>query len=184
MTVTTHRPHVPPSAADEAYVRAGFVSFARLCAWHGLDEGAAAREVEAGRLPRPSYVLADGTPMYPREAFDAPGRDEFVVRWRAAGGDGDADAEYRAMLSGEYGLCLRQVTPETIAIKERLVARLERALADPRPDDPAWRTALRDDIAALDALERPFAECDRARFGGPVSRDRLITAPRARYPWL
>ncbi len=35
---------------------------------------------------------------------------------------------------------------------------------------------------ALDAIERPFAAHDRERFGGPVSRDRLITGPRARFP--
>jgi hypothetical protein len=41
--------------------------------------------------------------------------------------------------------------------------------------------ALRREVHALDVLEREFAPFDRVRWG-PVSRDRLITAVRARYP--
>src|SRR5438093_571883 len=37
-------------------------------------------------------------------------------------------------------------------------------------------------VDEIRALEPPFAPYDRLRFGGPVSRDRLITAPRRRYP--
>lgn len=182
--LTTHRPHGPLSPDDEAYVRAGFVSLARLAAFHDRAPEAAARDVAEGRLPRPAYVLGDGTPMFPRDAFEVPSRAEFAARFLAAGGEGDPAEEHAGLLSGEYGVCLRQVTPETIAVKERLVARLGRMLADARPEDEAWRRALRDDVGALDAITRPFAACDRVRFGGPVSRDRLIAAPHARWPWL
>jgi hypothetical protein len=36
-------------------------------------------------------------------------------------------------------------------------------------------------VDALDALEKPFARFDRARFDGPVSRDRCVTAVRERF---
>lgn len=93
----------------------------------------------------------------------------------------DLDEAWTAYLEGAYGACLRDVTPETMVMKERLVARLAAALAAPRPRETAWRTQLRADVDALDGLEKPFAACDRARFG-PTTRDRLITAPRAAYP--
>jgi hypothetical protein len=182
--LTTHRPHGPLSDEDAAYVRAGFVSLARLCAFHELAPALAAEAIRAGRLPRPSYLMDDGTAMFPRDAFEVPSAEEFAARFVAAGGEGDPAAERDGLLSGEYGVCLRQVTPETIAVKERLVATLERALADARPDDDGWRRGLRAGVAALDAITRRFAACDRVRFGGPVSRDRLIAAPRARWSWL
>jgi hypothetical protein len=92
--------------------------------------------------------------------------------------------EWEAYIGGFYGACLREVIPETIAAKERLVGRLEHALADARPADPVWCRNLRADVDALDGLERPFATCDRVRFGGPTSRDRLIDGPRLAYPQL
>jgi hypothetical protein len=39
-------------------------------------------------------------------------------------------------------------------------------------------------LAPFDAIEPPFAPYDRLRFGGPVSRDRLIDETRGRYPKL
>ena len=93
-----------------------------------------------------------------------------------------AAEEWTNYLGGMYAVCLREVTPETIFRKERLVRRLTEQLASPAPQDPAWRARLRADVDALDQLVRPFAPYDRVRFGGPVSRDRLITAAKARYP--
>jgi hypothetical protein len=48
-------------------------------------------------------------------------------------------------------------------------------------DDDEWRRQLHELVDGLDALEPPFAHYDRMRFGGPVSRDELITAPRRDY---
>jgi hypothetical protein len=76
------------------------------------------------------------------------------------------------------------VSPETIFEKESLVKSLGARLAEPRIDDGEWRRCVRPDVSRLDELERAFAPCDRHRFGGSVSRDRLITAPRALYPDL
>lgn len=105
----------------------------------------------------------------------------FAAACEALGFTADLDDAWRDYLEGAYGACLRDVTPETIVMKERLVARLTAALASPRPADSRWRARLHADIDALDGLEKPFATCDRVRFG-PTSRDRLITAPRALYP--
>ena len=94
------------------------------------------------------------------------------------------EADWEDYLSGEYGICLRQVTPETLVLKEALVERIDRALAAPRPDNLRWRRALTFEIDGLDALVRPFARVDRLRFGRPTSRERLIETPRRRWPWL
>ncbi len=94
------------------------------------------------------------------------------------------DADWEDYLTGEYGICLRQVIPETLVLKEMLVERLDHALAAPRPDDLRWRHTLAFEIDGLDALVRPFTGADRVRFGQPTSRDRLVEAPRRRWPWL
>lgn len=60
---------------------------------------------------------------------------------RALGEPCDPDDHWDAYLAGLYGACLREVTPETIALKAHFVARLDAALGDPHPDDPLWRTA-------------------------------------------
>jgi hypothetical protein len=55
-------------------------------------------------------------------------------------------------------------------------------LKAPDPQASAWCVELRIWVNRLDALERPLARADRARFGGTVSRDRLITRPHRDYP--
>ena len=154
--------------ADVAYITAHFVA---------LEDPAVRADVAAGRLPRPAYVLDDGTEMV------AP--DHLALAERAGGVDAlpawfqaRAPGEWDAYLSGEYAVCLRAVSPESILRKDELIARIEALLrADPPP--PAELHAAIDE---LDALLRPFAPCDRIRFGGPVSRDRYVTALRERYP--
>ena len=68
--------------------------------------------------------------------------------------------------------------------KGSLMTAISALLARPQPAMESWRVALRGAVDALDALERPFARHDRERFGGPTSRDRLITATRTRFPDL
>ena len=173
---------------DIAYVRAELAT---------LDELARGRSITVDQmrawagvhLPRATYMLPGGELRYAHDwwrMFDEAGGIDgvsalFAERYRAAGGD-DLDAEWAAYLAGLYGACLREVTPENIVAKARLVDRLEHALAEPRPEDPAWCRGLRSDVDALDRLARPFAACDRARFGRPTSRDRLIDVPRERFP--
>jgi Family of unknown function (DUF6058) len=150
--------------------------------------------VERRILPRATYVLPDGTPMVPADHAalldDAGGEpqkvaERFRERYVAAGGDpAEAGEEHEAWLSGEYGACLHRTTPEAIVAKGALMTAIGALTAAPAPDDAGWRAALRAAVDALDALERPFAAWDRERFGGPSSRDRLITGTRRRFPDL
>jgi Family of unknown function (DUF6058) len=150
--------------------------------------------VEQGVLPRATYVLPDGTPMVPADheaLVDDAGSDPDMVatrfrdRFIAAGGDpAQAEEEHEAWLSGEYGACLKATTPEAIVAKGALMTAITALVAAPVPTDDNWCAALRSAVDALDFLERPFARYDRDRFGGPVSRDRLITATRERFPAL
>jgi hypothetical protein len=66
--------------------------------------------------------------------------------------------------------------------KNELCAAIEEELADPAPDDEAWLARVHALVDELDAIEPPFAPYDRLRFGGPVSRDRLIEEVRRRFP--
>jgi hypothetical protein len=174
---------------DITYVRAHYVTLDQLArglgehAWPGIH------------LPRATYALADGSLWYPRDWWrlhdDAGGvagvRPLFARRLRASlralgqAGDPECDVDdhWQSYLAGLCGACLRDVSPETIAIKEHFVARLDAARAAPRWDDPSWRTRVREDVDALDGLTRAFAACDRLRFGRPTSRDRLIDGLRA-----
>jgi Family of unknown function (DUF6058) len=183
------------SAADVEYIRGGFVELDELCSRHARDPLAVRAEIDAGLLPRPSYVLDDGVEMVPADYFglaDQAGgvdrlREAFLRRYAlAAAAEPEPlaapEEEWQAYLSGEYGVCLREVTPENIVRKSALVERIEAMLAAPDPRHPDWAGRLRGAVEELDALEREFAAFDRIRFGGPSSRDRLITGARNRYP--
>lgn len=182
--------------ADRDYVLASFVPLSDLVGEREASGEEIRDLIEDGRLPRPSYLLNDGTEMVPADYFrlvdEAGGvealRDSFLARYREAAAAeaaplDDAEREWRSYLSGEYGVCLRTVTPETIVRKSALVGAIEALLSKRRPDDARWGEDLRRAVEELDALERPFApHYDRIRFGGPSSRDRLITAVHAEYP--
>ena len=84
-------------------------------------------------------------------------------------------------MSGLY-VCLRNWRPENMRRKDELVELVSTQLERPEPDDREWLERLHALVDELDALEPPFAPYDRLRFGGPVSRDRLVTAPRRDYP--
>jgi Family of unknown function (DUF6058) len=137
------------------------------------------------KLPQASYVLPDGTEMVPADYFQLAdaGREAFARRFLAAGGAPTfLEEEWQGYLSGAYGVCLKEQSPENIVRKDRLVRTVERLMAEARPKDPEWRDELRGSVEELDLIERPFApDYDRARWG-PSSRDRCITAPRERFP--
>ena len=186
---------IPYTDADVAYVTGEFVVLEELAhaggrATHEIERGIAAR-----RLPQPTYVLPDGRRFVPADYLvlaDASGgsehvHDAFVARLeaaaRAAGVDVDPEGEWSAYLSGEYGVCLREVSPESIVQKTALMDRIQGLLDDPDESSAAWREDLVSAVDRLDRLERPFApDYDRRRFGSPLSRDRLITGVRASYP--
>src|SRR5437763_16223038 len=119
--------------------------------------------------------------MYPADYFrlvDDAGspaklRAHFAERLRAAGGD-DFESDWQAYLAGIYGVCLRDLTPEAIARKARLVSSLCELLVLARPADPEWRERRPTEVGGLAAPERGFPpDHDRSdeRFGREPRRD-------------
>jgi hypothetical protein len=182
------------SAADIAYVLANYRPLDELCSEHGRQAEEIRALIRHKALPAASYVLPDGTEMMPDDYFqlvDEVGgtrrlRQEFERRHEAAGGPAnELQEDWDGYLSGLYAVCLRRVSPETIVRKGQLVTSVGRLLADPAPDDEAWRERLRAEVDELDALEREFSpDLDRKRFERPPTRDQLIVAARERYPEL
>ncbi|WP_225805540.1 DUF6058 family natural product biosynthesis protein [Streptomyces sp. NK15101] len=177
----------PMTAADDAYVTARFVPLEALCAALGRDPDEVRLLMLAELLPLPGYLRSDGAEMVPRDLFalaDAAGgvdrlRAWFTGHWE----DPDrGDGEWAAYLSGQY-VCLHAVTPANIHRKEELTAEITARLATAGDDpSPEWRAALHARVDELDALEPAFTAYDRLRFGGPVSRDTCVDAPRALFP--
>jgi len=136
--------------------------------------------------------------MYPADFFlfpDSVGslgaqmKEEFSARYvRAAKAYGDSPSEgrivseYASYLSGEYAVCLRFLSPETIFLKEFAMAKIQELLATPDPSDADWSAALRNWVTRLDGMEREFARCDTARFGSLPSRVRYIKNVREKFP--
>jgi hypothetical protein len=184
----------PLTEDDLRYIREQFATLEALCAGRKERPYAVRALIREGVMPEPTYVLDDGTEMFPPGYFalldDAGGVDKqcarFYERYARMAGSGTQESEiaeeWEGYLSGVYGVCLVQASPENICEKEALVKSLGALLAEPRLEDLRWRTEVRREVTRLDELEREFAPCDRKRFGGSVSRDRLITATRARYP--
>lgn len=171
----------PMTREDDAYVDEWYAPLAEVA----TDAVEARRLMLANRLPLPSYLRSDGTEMVPRDLFalaELAGGVEQVPAWFASQFDEPADAveSWDAYLAGHW-VCLRSVTPENMRRKEELVTAIGGLLAEPQPESSAWLSHLHREIDALDELEPPFAPYDRLRFGGPVSRDRLIYEPRARF---
>jgi hypothetical protein len=176
----------PMTAEDHAYVSEWFVPVEELAAAASLDVDQVRRLQLANRLPLPSYILGDGTQMVAPDllelAQEAGGFDAlpgwFAQQWESPV---DAVREWDNYVSGLY-VCLRSWRPENMRRKDELVELISAQLEQPDRDNREWLERLHALIDELDALEPPFAPYDRVRFGGPVSRDRLITAPRRDYP--
>ena len=183
------------SDADLAYIRANYLTLDDLCAGRAEPPDQVRDLIEQRLLPRPSYVLDDGTGMFPADYFrlaDEAGaeslRAHFAARHRAAslaeGAEPEAlEQDWQGYLDGVYGVCLREVTPETIVKKGVLVTSLCELLVLARPRNPEWRAALRGQVEELDALEREFApDYDRSEEQErPPTRDLLIEAARQRF---
>ena len=103
----------PMTADDDAYVREHFVA---------ATPEAMALMLE-GRLPLPSYVLRDGTPMVPAahgELAEIAGGTDRLRRWFTAFWEVDAetgDQEWAHYLSGQE-VSLRDVNPVRIRQRE------------------------------------------------------------------
>lgn len=146
---------------DIRYVRDNYYTLEELCTRAGL--------------PKASYVLRDGTQFFPADYFAQRfTREDFIAA-------GLCDEDYAGFLEGTYGICLHEVTPQNIARKTALIARISALIESPDEEKDSWRTALRNAVDELDALERQFTQFDREHFGRPVSRDTYITAVRQMY---
>jgi len=181
------------TAADLDYLRVNYLTLEQVCAERPESPEKIRALIAKGRLPKPSYVLDDGTEMFPADYFhfvdDAGGPDplraRFAERLEAAGAADDLDLHWRSYMDGIYGVCLRDVTPETIARKSKLVSSISELLMLARPAEADWQQRLRDEVEELDALERQFTpdyDRDETRFGRKPTRDLLIDAARERYP--
>lgn len=175
------------SEQDKEYIEREFISLQQLCEQEGKDLVTVRSQITAGMLPQPAYVMDGGVEMVADDYFmlldDAGSLAEmktcFCKRYVAAGGQqSEAEEEWEGYLTGEYAVCLRQVTPEHIVAKASAMTEIEKCLTT----EPLPLEQLHAAVDMLDSLERQFAEFDRQRFGGSVSRDRLITAVREKYP--
>jgi hypothetical protein len=151
------------------------------------------RYVQEGTLPKATYVLPDGTAMVPPDHAQllAEANDPHAVKAlflsrfiEASGPANEAEEAHEDWLSGEYGACLWQTSPESIVLKGALMQAVTALIAHPEPGQPRWERALRCAVNALDVVVRPFADHDRSRWKGPLSRDRLVTGVKVRYPSL
>jgi hypothetical protein len=133
--------------------------------------------------------------MFPADYFrlvdDAGGpegpREHFTTRHRAASAarqGNDLEQDWEMYLDGTWGICLRDVTPETIVRKNVLVSSLCELLVLARPRYADWRHALREQVDELDDLEREFApDYDRSdAVDRPPTRDLIIATALERYP--
>jgi hypothetical protein len=181
------------TSADLEYLREHYLTLDDLCADRPESPETVRALIADRRLPKPSYVLDDGTELFPADYFrfvDEAGGPAgleagFAERLRAAGAGDDLELHWQTYMDGIYGVCLWDVTPETIAHKAKLVSSISELLMLARPAEADWRQRLRDEVDELDALERQFTpdyDRDEARFGRKPTRDLLINAARERYP--
>jgi hypothetical protein len=86
------------SEADLAYIRGNYVPLAELCAERGESVAEVETLIDERRLPHPSYVLDDGTALFPCEYFrlvdEAGGVDELPEHFAAV------IARQRALIAG------------------------------------------------------------------------------------
>ena len=163
------------TAADLDYLRADYLTLEQVCAQRPESPEEIRALIAKGRLPRPSYVLDDGTEMFPADYFrfvdEAGGPDalraRFAERLEAAGGADDLDLHWKSYMDGIYGVCLRDVTPETIARKAKLVSSISELLMLARPAEADWRQRLRDEVEEL-TLQAPLVLPEH----GTLRRDR------------
>lgn len=176
--------------SDLRYLAAEYRTLDQLCAGRSDTPDQVRALIADGRLPAPTYVPPDGVPRFPPDYFalvdEAGSVSALPARFRerhlaASGDEAEADEDWAGYLSGEYGICLWEVTPEEMVRKTRLIARISELVDRPAPDEPAWQAELHAAVTALDALERPFTDFDLERWGDN-SRQKHITRVMARFP--
>ena len=195
--IETNRPLPPLSAVDKTYIGRNFHRLEELCLCRLNTPADCRSQIRERLLPLPPYAV-DGIEMYPGDFFVFPDsvgslgatmKKEFYARYQRTAqaygeqiSDPQMEEEYAGYLSGEYAVCLRWVTPETIFLKGLAMARIDELLGEPDPGNSQWSAALTSWVNRLDAMEREFAPCDTARFGSLPSRVRYIDTAKAKYP--
>ncbi len=96
--------------------------------------------------------------------------------------DAQLDEQWAEYLSGGYGVCLKQATPENIAAKAGYITTIDRLLADPHSNAHDWCGELCAAVDGLRAIERPGAILDPPRWGGPMSPQWYGAYLRTTYP--
>ncbi len=174
----------PMSPDDDAYVRDHFVAATPEAMALMLED----------RLPLPSYVLSDQTPMVPAahgELAEVAGGVDRLHDWFVAFWEGDpatGEREWVAYLSGQH-VCLREVNPVRIKQVTERVAEAAAAVDLLRrdPHDPVARGMIGEAVdgvlavPGLDSLLLPMTAYDRLRFGGPTTRETWVDGPRAEF---
>jgi hypothetical protein len=174
------------TAEDDAYVSSWYVPLEELAAHANVGADEIRRLMLANRLPLPSYIRSDDAQMVPRDLLELAvqaGGYEGLPGWFARQWPSPERAvqEWDDYLSGKY-VCLRVVSPASMRRKNELVESISSELERPQPESADWLERLHALVDELDEIEPPFAPYDRLRFGGPVSRDRLIDSVRERFP--
>jgi hypothetical protein len=187
---------MPLDESDVAYVSGSYLSLAVACALAGFDEREIRSAMLAGMLPLPSYVMPDGELMVPHDYFEllkeartidalqALFRDRLSAAAKREGvpmDDSELESAWFGYLSGHYGICLKQTTPENMVRKTKLIGEICALLDEPRPTSTEWCQRLRGAVDELDALERTFAHYDLMRFGRLSSRAIYIDQVRERH---
>src|SRR5947208_5255682 len=114
--------------ADLEYISSNYLTLEQLCDGRAESPHELRSLNAARRLPQPSYVFPDGTGMFPADYFrlidEAGGvdglREHFGARHGAVEGR-DLEQDWEMYLDAIWGICLREVTPETIVRKNTLV---------------------------------------------------------------
>ena len=176
----------PMTAEDDTYASQWYVELETLAEKTGINPTDIRRLMLADRLPLPSYIRSDGKQMVPHDLLELPRRAggyEQLPEWFGQQFESGRDAirEWDGYLRGQF-VCLRDVLPETIQRKDKLVKQITAALTKPEPENDHWLESLHRLVDELDELEPPFTAYDRLRFGGPISRDTCINEVRARFP--
>lgn len=184
--------------ADRQYIHENYQPLGELVEARGFALDQVQQAIASEILPHPPYIL-DGSAWVPAD---------YLSLWEMAGAEGmsvpqlfrhrygsarqlfdgetpnpaelnDAWSDY---LSGDYAVCLWEVTPENIVRKGHLIAAIRALLRSPKPDDCPWQQRLRHTVSDLDRLERPFAAGDQLRFGAVSSRMLYVDAPKVYFP--
>src|SRR5436305_15079949 len=98
------------TAADLDYLRANYVTLEQVCAERPDSPEEIRALIAKGRLPRPSYVLDDGTELFPADYFrfvdqaGGPGglRARLAERLEAVGGGDDPELHRQPSTTGPY----------------------------------------------------------------------------------